>query len=186
VVEGKTPEIRRRTSDFSTHDALKETEGTSLIKAGVAGVLQREGSSHERYYLDLVEKSDGADPAPRLLRRTNCGRTRSRPFLYSARNHGIVTPNPNGGPMFRLIAILLSGGAAFAQSPQIASELLSQLRYRYIGPVANRVIAAAHSAVVADRGFGHGKCGRPLVPFNGRPRFRRWFEDPGRNAVPTG
>ena len=30
-----------------------------------------------------------------------------------------------------------------AQPPQIASGLLSQLRYRYIGPVGNRVIAAA-------------------------------------------
>ncbi|HEV2690508.1 MAG TPA: hypothetical protein VGV35_18250, partial [Bryobacteraceae bacterium] len=31
---------------------------------------------------------------------------------------------------------------ALAQSPQIASDRLSQLRYRYIGPVGNRVIAA--------------------------------------------
>ena len=36
-------------------------------------------------------------------------------------------------------------GAAliFAQSPQISSDRLSQLRFRYIGPVGNRVIAAS-------------------------------------------
>ena len=32
---------------------------------------------------------------------------------------------------------------ALAQSPSISSDLLGQLRYRYIGPVGNRVIAAA-------------------------------------------
>ena len=32
---------------------------------------------------------------------------------------------------------------AFAQGPEIGSDLLSQLHYRYIGPVGNRVIAAA-------------------------------------------
>src|SRR5579862_6591436 len=45
--------------------------------------------------------------------------------------------------MLRLIATLWCVGAALAQSPQISSEQLSQLRYRYIGPVGNRVIAAA-------------------------------------------
>src|SRR5260370_14933168 len=33
--------------------------------------------------------------------------------------------------------------SATAQPPQVSSDLLSQLRYRYIGPVGNRVIAAA-------------------------------------------
>jgi len=45
--------------------------------------------------------------------------------------------------MLRLVAILLCASAAFAQSPQIGSVQLNQLRYRYIGPVGNRVIAAA-------------------------------------------
>jgi len=41
-------------------------------------------------------------------------------------------------------AVLLAAAAmAFAQSPQINSDELNQLRYRYIGPVGNRVIAAA-------------------------------------------
>ena len=45
--------------------------------------------------------------------------------------------------MHRLIAALLCAAAAFAQSPSVGSQLLNQLRYRYIGPVGNRVIAAA-------------------------------------------
>ena len=41
-------------------------------------------------------------------------------------------------------AVLLAAAAmAFAQSPQINSDELNQLRYRYIGPVGNRVIATA-------------------------------------------
>src|SRR5215471_18710033 len=41
-------------------------------------------------------------------------------------------------------ALLMAAAAtAFGQPPQIPSEQLSQLRYRYIGPVGNRVIAAA-------------------------------------------
>src|SRR5258708_2958199 len=42
-----------------------------------------------------------------------------------------------------LTAACLASGAALAQPPQIGSDVLSQLRYRYIGPVGNRVIAAA-------------------------------------------
>src|SRR5216684_781087 len=42
-----------------------------------------------------------------------------------------------------LTAACLASAAALAQPPQIGSDLLSQLRYRYIGPVGNRVIAAA-------------------------------------------
>jgi len=38
---------------------------------------------------------------------------------------------------------LLAPGAVLAQVPQIGSDQLGQLRYRYIGPVGNRVIAAA-------------------------------------------
>jgi photosystem II stability/assembly factor-like uncharacterized protein len=34
-------------------------------------------------------------------------------------------------------------GLALAQAPQLSSDRLSQLRFRYIGPVGNRVIAAA-------------------------------------------
>ncbi len=50
--------------------------------------------------------------------------------------------------MFVRIASVVLGLAAavstaFGQAPQISSEQLSQLRYRYIGPVGNRVIAAA-------------------------------------------
>jgi hypothetical protein len=42
------------------------------------------------------------------------------------------------------IALLASASIlAFAQAPQIGSEQLNQLRYRYIGPVGNRVIAVA-------------------------------------------
>jgi hypothetical protein len=45
----------------------------------------------------------------------------------------------------RALFIVLAAGlsAAFAQPLQIASDQLSQLRYRYIGPVGNRVIASA-------------------------------------------
>src|SRR5258708_7852315 len=42
-----------------------------------------------------------------------------------------------------LTAACLASGAALAQTRLIGSGLLSQLRYRYIGPVGNRVIAAA-------------------------------------------
>src|SRR6266702_969269 len=48
--------------------------------------------------------------------------------------------------MKRYSSILLFAVAASilsAQAPQISSEQLNQLRYRYIGPVGNRVIAAA-------------------------------------------
>jgi len=42
------------------------------------------------------------------------------------------------------IALLASAAAlAFAQAPQVSSEQLSQLHYRYIGPVGNRVISVA-------------------------------------------
>jgi photosystem II stability/assembly factor-like uncharacterized protein len=41
-----------------------------------------------------------------------------------------------------LLACVATIVPAFAQAPQISSELLSQLRYRHIGPVGNRVIAA--------------------------------------------
>ena len=45
---------------------------------------------------------------------------------------------------FRITAVLsLVSALAFAQAPQIGSERLNQLRYRYIGPVGNRVISAA-------------------------------------------
>ena len=43
--------------------------------------------------------------------------------------------------LFVLLATAFS--AALAQPPQISSDQLSQLRYRYIGPVGNRVIASA-------------------------------------------
>ena len=39
--------------------------------------------------------------------------------------------------------LLLAAGAVCAPSQQIGSDLLNPLRYRYIGPVGNRVIAAA-------------------------------------------
>ena len=42
------------------------------------------------------------------------------------------------------IALLASAAVlSYAQAPQIGSEQLNQLRYRYIGPVGNRVIAVA-------------------------------------------
>jgi photosystem II stability/assembly factor-like uncharacterized protein len=37
---------------------------------------------------------------------------------------------------------LCTATLAFAQTPSISSDELSQMRYRYIGPVGNRVIAA--------------------------------------------
>ena len=45
----------------------------------------------------------------------------------------------------RITYILLAAATivAFAQAQQISSDSLNQLRYRYIGPVGNRVIAAA-------------------------------------------
>jgi photosystem II stability/assembly factor-like uncharacterized protein len=43
----------------------------------------------------------------------------------------------------KLLGFAAAVSAVWGQSPQISSELLSQLRYRYIGPVGNRVIAAA-------------------------------------------
>ena len=45
--------------------------------------------------------------------------------------------------VFRLGWLGLAVGFALAQPPQISSDRLRQLHYRYIGPVGNRVIAAA-------------------------------------------
>ncbi|SPE24608.1 Glycosyl hydrolase, BNR repeat-containing protein [Candidatus Sulfopaludibacter sp. SbA6] len=45
--------------------------------------------------------------------------------------------------LWRAAALASAACLVSAQPPQIGSELLSQLRYRYIGPVGNRVIAAA-------------------------------------------
>ena len=42
-----------------------------------------------------------------------------------------------------LAASIFTVSLAMAQSPTISSEKLNQMRYRYIGPVGNRVIAAA-------------------------------------------
>jgi len=39
--------------------------------------------------------------------------------------------------------LVLAVGFALAQPPQISSDRLSRLHYRYIGPLGNRVIAAA-------------------------------------------
>jgi len=44
--------------------------------------------------------------------------------------------------LWRAAWLLSTAGVAVAQPPQIASDLLNQLHYRYIGPVGNRVIAA--------------------------------------------
>ncbi len=42
-----------------------------------------------------------------------------------------------------VLVLAAAVSTASSQAPQISSEQLSQLRYRYIGPVGNRVIAAA-------------------------------------------
>src|SRR5713101_3085984 len=43
----------------------------------------------------------------------------------------------------RSIFLIAALAMAMANAQQISSDLLSQLRYRYIGPVGNRVISAA-------------------------------------------
>jgi hypothetical protein len=45
--------------------------------------------------------------------------------------------------LIRTAVLFSSAALAFAQTPQIGSDQLSQLRYRYIGPVGNRVISVA-------------------------------------------
>lgn len=45
--------------------------------------------------------------------------------------------------LIRAAVLSLAPALIFAQAPQIGSEQLNELRYRYIGPVGNRVIAAA-------------------------------------------
>ena len=43
----------------------------------------------------------------------------------------------------RIALFVFSSVLAFAQAPQVGSQQLNQLRYRYIGPVGNRVISVA-------------------------------------------
>lgn len=45
--------------------------------------------------------------------------------------------------LIRFALLFAAAAAAFAQSPQISSQQINQLRYRYIGPVGNRVISVA-------------------------------------------